>query len=482
MPALKSTLFGFLLLLLITSASDAQLRFGVILDEEQTESLSASDLNNFSSNGINLISPSGLVSTSLITDTLRVMPSLPFSYLTPGSRMLRENAANQIIRSFRTHYYESGSFSTESIITGLHPDLRSSRVRSFYENVRSSFAGENLYIITDMVDVLPDGFTAIAYAGISAEQTSGTGDIMLLSSHRNPNGVRAYYDEIKAAAVSGFSTLLIRYDDYIWLTEQDEFGSEMLYAFSNQLAGSATVPLPALQPETPSIRLDVIILLLLWLSFSIHFRFNPNYNRSVIRYFASYSFMVEDILRRHIIMGGSALVVFVQISVLWGLVLSSAFTGLFGTAGHEAFGYHYSFIPGTWGVFAIGAVAGTLFNAVGLIWLMSTCFRQDIFSMASTFFLWPMHIGFVLATILVTVAVLMPGSIIIVVLCFVFLLLNYVAFYLASSALGSEPTLSPAIHFLTAPALYTFVTVLLGYLVYTYTDLFNVLMLSFRLS
>ena len=482
MPALNSTLFGFLLLLLITSASDAQLRFGVILDEEQTESFSVIDLNNLSKNRINLLSPSGLISPALVSEEFRVMPFLPFSYLTSGSAALHGNVTNQTINTFQTHYAESGNFLREGFITGFHPDLKSSPVRSFYESMRSRLEGENLYIITNMIDDLPVGFTAIAYAGISIERNSRSGDIILLSSHRNTNGVRAYYDEITAAAESGFSTLLIRYEDYIWLTEQDEFGSEMLYAFSTQPAATASVPLPALQPETPSMRLDVIILLLLWLSFSIHFRFNPNYNRSVIRYFTSYSFMVEDILRRHIIMGGSTLVVFVQISVLWGLVLSSTFTGLFGAAGYEAFSYHYPFIPGTWGVFAVGAFAGAVFNAVGLIWLTSTCFRQDIFSMAAIFFLWPMHIGFLLATILVTIAVLMPGSMIIALLCLIFILLNYVAFHVASSAFSSEPTLNPAIHFLSAPALYTFVTMLLGYLIYTYTDLFSVLVLSFRLS
>jgi|GEM_PF-4584259 len=480
MPALKSILI--FLLFLIPADSLAQVQFGIYLDRQQTESLSDGQLQQFQSTGISLLAPEGFLSTTLQTDFFRVMPSLPLAYITPRSAILRNESIYSILDRYNLHYLESRQFETTGIIAGRHPDLKSSRVQSFYQSFRNRLPDTQLFLITGLSDSVPSGFSPIADAGKSSAPGVVTEGIILLASHHGPNAVRNYAQEIRTAAAQGYSTFLLEKRDYDFLMNEEHYGAELLYAFGTQPAATATVPLPALSPESPALRADVIILLLLWLSFSIHFRFNPNYTRTVVRFFASYSFMVEDILRRHIIMGSSTIIMFMQVMLLWGLVLYSTFNGLLGTGGFEALTYHLPFLFGSWSVFIIAVAAGALFNFISLFWLVSCCYRQDIFSQSATLYLWPMHLGFPITTVLVTLSVLLPGSPLILILCGLFLLLNLVSFYVAAAAFGREPTLSPAFHFLATSVLYSILLGLFGFLIYSYTDIFHILLLAWRVG
>lgn len=480
MSALKSILI--LLLFLIPAESLAQVQFGIYLDLQQTESLSSGQLQQFESENITFLAPEGLISSNLQTGIFRVMPVLPLAYITPRSALLHNETINTSLDRYNRHYWESARFQTMGIIAGTHPDLRSSRVQAFYQSLENRFPDTQLFLITGLTDALPPGYTQIADAGKSSVPDEVAGGFILLPSHRGPNAVRDYTSDIRAAASNGYTSLLLNKSDFDFLMNEGHYGSEMLHAFSTQPSAAASVPLPALQPESPPLRADVIILLLLWLSFSVHFRFNPNYTRTVIRFFASYSFMVEDILRRHIIMGTSTVIMFLQVMLLWGLVFYSTFNGLLGPGGFEALTYHLPFIFGSWSIFILAVAAGGLFNFTSLIWLVSSCFRQDIFSQAATLFLWPMHLGFAIATILVSLSVILPGSMIIAFLFGFFLLLNLASFYLAASAFGREPTLSPAFHFMATSVLFTLLLALFGFLIYTYTDIFQILLLAYRVA
>jgi hypothetical protein len=168
---------------------------------------------------------------------------------------------------------------------------------------------------------------------------------------------------------------------------------------------TVTLPLPAAAEVPPSINWSVLFLFLLWISFVIHFRFQPMYVQSLPRYFLNHIFYVIDVMEHRIRNSMPGIIVLVQHALLTGLFLFVSAEILVSETGLRALSHHFPllFIPGSelLSLFFVGVVLSLLMQFLSVLWIQLLNRQLQFFSQTLNLYSWPLHINLIVVTLLV---------------------------------------------------------------------------------
>ncbi|MCH8568567.1 MAG: hypothetical protein LAT67_09900 [Balneolales bacterium] len=206
--------------------------------------------------------------------------------------------------------------------------------------------------------------------------------------------------------------------------------------------------------------IQTVLIIVMWLIFSISFRFNPTYRKSVFRYFTSYSFMSEDIMESRILLGSSSIVVLLFSSIAWVAVSYSVLIQLPDAVQFDMIRHHLGITEMASFTLLLRIFSITVGLKLLLIcWVAALCYRNDILSQAAFFVLWPTHLYLILSTAIVG---LIAGGYTITPIVLVLLMLGIAlaGFFSATFSFSNNPSLSPWIHHLLGSML--FIVVLLA--------------------
>lgn len=444
---------------------------------------------------------------------VELLPCLPnfysIPYLTaPRERQLERDLA--VLRQFNAALTEeSEQVSVKSVVMGMHPNLHNGQVAGYFkalaQQIGASLEIPNAYLISNSgrspADAVGDiSFSYIrdpGYARPAAQPasykpdsdttekvTSAEAYIVPYYEHDTLRRLHTFLSAVSetesaASPEQNRVRVLFRWEDYSRYQQSVSGFTGLLEAFNT--SAEAPVALPAPEQPAPNPHYSALFLLLLWLSFGLHYFFSYSYRRAVKRYHLSHTFFVEDVLDRHVRFTVSSLLLLLQTGFMWGLAAYTAIPALLTEAGMQGLSWHYPIIEYNWTLMVIFFMMGTAFNLICVLWLSSSCPRTDGIVQAATLQMWPMHLGFLLITLLVpgVSAGLSASFIQIVLLCF--FLLNIAAFIVAAVHFSRRPTLPLPLHWLATIVLY--VGVLAGtsiYIIYG-TVLSEVVQLALRI-
>lgn len=221
-----------------------------------------------------------------------------------------------------------------------------------------------------------------------------------------------------------------------WVKSVTKSHPEMVQVFKDYTHG-----LPVLISTRPSRHFDVsesilvLFLLILWVTIAVHYSFEPNYRKSVIRFFTTHHFFVDDVMERLTRLSNSNLIVFAIQVFIGGVFLYTVGQTAFTSTGFSALIYHYpmfGFIDHSMlTLFFLGLAATLIYNLICIAWVYFGVTDIGFPGQAITLYSWPQHVNIVLITIMITLRVSNGPAMIIYILALLYVVIVFSSFYLS---------------------------------------------------
>lgn len=183
------------------------------------------------------------------------------------------------------------------------------------------------------------------------------------------------------------------------MDSQDSFAT----IISSYLSGEAVdFPMPAATAESPAPNWPIILLLVIWASFILHYKFQPMYKTTLPRYFFYHSFFVHDVIQQRIRNAASGIIVMLQFTVLTGFLFYLVADGFISDTGLQSLSYHYPFFfyPGLeqLSIFVLGVFTALISHVVCIAWLYFPNKKLKQLNQVINLYSWPLHINLVVVT------------------------------------------------------------------------------------
>lgn len=209
----------------------------------------------------------------------------------------------------------------------------------------------------------------------------------------------------------------------------------IITAYATDASAIFSNPVPKNTPVNPGF--TVLILVLIWLITAIHYGFEPNYRKSLIRYFGYHRFFIDDIQERVLRFSNSNVIVLL-IQALTGALLLISFTHFFiSKTGFSAISAHYPAFHILGGsdirLFIIIFAAVIVYNLICSLWLFISAPDFPQYNQVLTLQLWPQHLNLLLVSLLVTLTIAYQSPIL-VYLCGLFYLIVLLSSFIIASA------------------------------------------------
>lgn len=165
------------------------------------------------------------------------------------------------------------------------------------------------------------------------------------------------------------------------------------------------IPLPADTTSTPAINWSVLFLFLIWISFVIHFRFQPVYAQTISRYYLNHSFYLIDVFEHRIRNILPGIIVLIQHALLTGLFFFVSAEILISDLGLRALSNHlpylFLFQNELLSLFFLGVSVALLLQIISVAWIYLLNSKMKYVSQALNLYSWPLHINLIVVTFLV---------------------------------------------------------------------------------
>jgi len=190
-------------------------------------------------------------------------------------------------------------------------------------------------------DVLPDGFNFTSKRAEPGQNLQIVFPVIHVKPTENQNETYRLLNDI-------FSDLEQREESITilparWFFNQIEQRSELRFLFGDFTSGKTiTFPLPEQPEPQPYMNWSVLLLLLIWGSYALHFRYQPIYSQSMTRYFTNHAFFVDDVMEnrlRNILPG---IILLTQHALLTGLFVFACTEVLISSLGLEVIRDYFS--------------------------------------------------------------------------------------------------------------------------------------------
>lgn len=246
-----------------------------------------------------------------------------------------------------------------------------------------------------------------------------------------------------------FSTLnrtmdqLLSFDESIlilpasWFFSQLEKRGDLRFLFENHMTGnSVQLPLPASEPQTPFINWSIVLLLLIWGSFALHFRYQPIYSQSIVRYFSNHSFFVDDVMEHRLRNVLPGLFLLLQHALLTGLFVYASLEVMVTDMGLEVLNFHFPgimlFNDPLLSLFVAGIITAVLLQTISVLWIYFSNKELTAFSQVLNLYSWPLHLNLLVVTFLIVFNQMGFSATLILVLAALFIIIWFFSFNIAA--------------------------------------------------
>jgi hypothetical protein len=212
---------------------------------------------------------------------------------------------------------------------------------------------------------------------------------------------------------------------------------ELNVVFEGHLNGEKiTFPIPSEPSRLPGVNWGVLFLLLLWISFILHYKFQPVYNQSLSRYYFNHTFFVIDVMEHRIRNTLPGIIVMIQHAFITGLFFYVSTEIMITALGLQALEHHFPvlFLKGNAliSLFLIGVVLSLFlqFILVGWIYLLNK--KLTHFSQILHLYTLPLHVNLIFVTLLVVINQTGAAEFLVITLSILFGLVWFLSFNLAA--------------------------------------------------
>ena len=236
---------------------------------------------------------------------------------------------------------------------------------------------------------------------------------------------------------------LLSYDESIlilpasWFFTQLERQNDLRYLFADHKAGnSVQLPLPSEESQAPYFNWSIVLLFLIWGSFALHFRYQPIYGQSVIRYFSNHSFFVDDVMEHRLRNVLPGIILLIQHALLTGLFVYASLEVMVSELGLEVLSYHF---PGIMlfenpllSLFTAGVITAMVLQTISVLWIYFSNRELTAFSQVLNLYSWPLHLNLLVVTFLIVFNQVGFSEILILVLAALFIIIWFFSFNIAA--------------------------------------------------
>lgn len=169
-----------------------------------------------------------------------------------------------------------------------------------------------------------------------------------------------------------------------------------------------TIPLPAEPDEVPAINWSVLLLVLIWISFILHLRFQPVYGQSFSRYFLHHPFYLIDIIEHRVRNAMPGVFVLFQHAVLTALLVYVSASILISDTGLNSLSVHFPYLfPFQNELLSLsfaGFFTAALLETISVFWIYLLNKKLIYLSQVLNLYSWPIHINLITVTLLVVLS------------------------------------------------------------------------------
>lgn len=207
--------------------------------------------------------------------------------------------------------------------------------------------------------------------------------------------------------------------------------------FSEYLEGNLLpFPIPRTPETPPAIHWNVVFLFLILGSILLHMRFQPVYIQALPRYFFNHSFFLVDVIEHRIRNIFPGVLILLQHSVVTGIIMYLAADNLFNERSLSALAHHFPAVFWTSNpyvsLFLAGFFVSLIMQIISVLWLHLPNKKLQFFSQTLNLYAWPLHINFLVATILIVFHNQSPGQTLIYLLLATYLIVWFMSFNMAA--------------------------------------------------
>lgn len=194
-----------------------------------------------------------------------------------------------------------------------------------------------------------------------------------------------------------------------WLLAAIETVPGLATVLSNYSRGEhIPMPLPVETREGPAVNWSVLFLLLLWISFLLHFRYQPVYGQSLSRYFVHHPFYVIDVMEQRVRNSTPGFLVLLQHAVITALFIYVSADILISDTGLNALQVQipelFLFQNPLLSMSVAGFVCALILQGISVLWIYFLNKELTNFSQALNLYSWPLHVNLLITTVLVVLS------------------------------------------------------------------------------
>lgn len=426
----------------------AQNELGIVWNVPHSNSTALRELHEFRKLGVGYLIINKLIpkqiSDTLADSNFRVFVSTPIIF--PTSRDITRYAAQyyQVYRDY-IHYYNSlSTFSAFGLFE--NGDITDKRFRD-----EMNILAEKIHEITQK----PIYYIQTANSAIKNDTTFDFCIQIIVPDNNSSNLTLGTFKEsrgiyFKTKDSNYFNSQQILYlltqtrlhktsplfFNGNWLTNVLKSHPEMARVLTDYVRG-----LPVLLSTRPTRHFNVsksilvIFLLIMWGLMAVHYAFEPNYRKSLVRFFTTHKFFVDDVMEHLSRLSNSNRIVLMGQAFIGGMFFYTMGQAAFSSIGYHALISHYPLLgfidKNMISLFFLGVVGVLLYNLICIVWIYFGISEVKFPGQAITVYIWSQHMNFILITLMIAILLSTGSTIIIYVLGIMFILVILISFYLS---------------------------------------------------
>jgi hypothetical protein len=403
--------------LFISSVSHAQTdelgnRIAITFFDQSSHTIVQEDLDMFRSIGISIIEIPGLSSTNHLSfDGFNLFLRNPLKYPTAYRlNMEKENMMQEVLSLYReVNNSYTGNIAALSLFSYPNEnDAQFFAAASAFADTLSRHISTPLYYNSSKIapELLPNNFDFTSGL-ISSNSNLGTLDNLQAVHFRPSENKREDFrvlEYLLNQTVRQSSSITILPAG--WLLEKLTNVEGFDRILQSHMRGNVVeLPLPDSEADTPPVNWSVVLLVLIWISFLIHYKNQPGYSAILMRYFTGHSFFVADVMEHRLRSSAPGFIILFQHSLLSGLALYIMSDTYFRDLGLDAL---TTYFPGLIfdgmeyvSLFLIGTIIALLSHLVSVFWIYILNKQTSHISQVLNLYSWPLHVNLIFVTLLV---------------------------------------------------------------------------------
>lgn len=214
-------------------------------------------------------------------------------------------------------------------------------------------------------------------------------------------------EELLIQSVEFNDTIIILPSD--WYFERLQEQPDLQLVFSHYAQGSLIpFPYPNIETLIPELNISVVLLLIIWILILCLYKYRPNFQDTLYRYFLNHSFFATDTMENRNRNFSDAFLVLLLHILTVALFFYTFANQIFSKNGFEALSHNYPllFIMGSepLSFFVLGLILSIFSHFVSIFWIYLLNKAMNRMGQAIQLYTWGLSVNFIIVSILVTLS------------------------------------------------------------------------------